>query len=915
MLLRYALRELLNHRRFVFFFVLNLSLGLAGFVILMMTRDALQNHFGQKLRDLLTADFQISTRESVDEPTFNRIDALLQDYLSNKINKPFRLIRSTHLETVSVLQAGNYSKLVRVLGVDEHFPLYGQWRIHRDDPVPERTINGNERFAQLYQQQEIWLDQATAWSLGLKLGQSVTIGQSEFLFAGVVDQHPARSLGFSALLPTVYVARDHLAQSGLLTTGSRWQWRLNYRIEQLVNAPPPRLPSSQQPSGALPSVHYAPIEESPRLNALISDLQKDWIAQLSSAIQKDEGEASLFAITVPAQSNERIQNLIEQFSGSLNLISLIGLFFSGLGLFYLYRYFMLVRLPSLAIAQTLGMSRWQAFGLWFWQLLILTALALLVALMIGMLWQTLGLAWVGKTLGLELQSAIQPWTLLAFGALTLLTVVVFTLPIMVAVRALKPLVLLRLLPGEIPNLASDARYGSAREKRRRRLAILPALMLLWFCAVGLVGVSLGSLFFAGLMAVIGAIVMLGNVAINLLHRYCGAFNLSIRLSVRALYGRKSAVLSGLLAIGLGAFLMALLPPLVATLREEARTPRQSALPTFFLFDIQSEQMAPLQSFVAKQQSAYPQIRLMHLSPQIRARLTHINDQSINDINVRERIEAGQRQFIAQGVNLSFRDQLTATETLVAGTPIKTPTSPTEPIEISLEERFSQRLGVQVGDRLTFWVHGVVMNTRVTNIRKVHWNSFQPNFFIEFPSGVLESAPKTWVANLSGIPPDHRQSLQAELARAFPNISAIDVGGLVEEVLTLANQVVLAVYGLAMIALITGLTVLGSVAHNEVESATSELALIKVLGANRAQTRMRILVQFVLPTAFFMSLGVLLALLLIQSLAQAFLQTSAVIVWRDIALLLGLMVVMVLPIFFGLNRKVYNIKPLVLLNAD
>ena len=58
---------------------------------------------------------------------------------------------------------------------------------------------------------------------------------------------------------------------------------------------------------------------------------------------------------------------------------------------------------------------------------------------------------------------------------------------------------------------------------------------------------------------------------------------------------------------------------------------------------------------------------------------------------------------------------------------------------------AQRLGIDVGARLTFDVQGVPIEAEVTSLRKVDWQSFTTNFFVVFSPGALDGAPATFVA--------------------------------------------------------------------------------------------------------------------------------------------------------------------------
>ena len=82
--------------------------------------------------------------------------------------------------------------------------------------------------------------------------------------------------------------------------------------------------------------------------------------------------------------------------------------------------------------------------------------------------------------------------------------------------------------------------------------------------------------------------------------------------------------------------------------------------------------------------------------------------------------------------------------------------------IFMEEGFAERFGIKIGDTLEFDVQSVPISGKVVNFRKVNWNSFQPNFFISFQPGVLEEAPKVFIAALSNVSKTERLGLLWEV---------------------------------------------------------------------------------------------------------------------------------------------------------
>ena len=74
----------------------------------------------------------------------------------------------------------------------------------------------------------------------------------------------------------------------------------------------------------------------------------------------------------------------------------------------------------------------------------------------------------------------------------------------------------------------------------------------------------------------------------------------------------------------------------------------------------------------------------------------------------------------------------------------------QPVEISVEQKYAKSLEIDLNDELEIEVGGVPILAKVVNIRRVRWTSFQPNFFVQMQPGVLDQAPKTFIATLNDL---------------------------------------------------------------------------------------------------------------------------------------------------------------------
>lgn len=156
----------------------------------------------------------------------------------------------------------------------------------------------------------------------------------------------------------------------------------------------------------------------------------------------------------------------------------------------------------------------------------------------------------------------------------------------------------------------------------------------------------------------------------------------------------------------------------------------------------------------------------------------------------------------------------------------------------MERGFADRNGAKLGDRLAFDVQGIPVEGRVTSIRRVRWTDFHPNFFMEFQAGVLEDAPKTWLASVTATkgPPDAKARLLRDLLDENPEISAIDVGRALEKAGEAARAVAAPTQGAAWAATAIAFVVLAATVMHALRARRREFDVQKLVGANASLIR-------------------------------------------------------------------------------
>jgi putative ABC transport system permease protein len=117
----------------------------------------------------------------------------------------------------------------------------------------------------------------------------------------------------------------------------------------------------------------------------------------------------------------------------------------------------------------------------------------------------------------------------------------------------------------------------------------------------------------------------------------------------------------------------------------------------------------------------------------------------------------------------------------------------------------------------------------------------PNFFFIFPKKLLENLPRTWMTSLYI---GHQEiSLERKLVQRFPSISLIEVGRLVEQVQTIANQISKSMLPLIGMCLVSGLFAVLSGIRATSQDREEEEQLLRIIGVEKMRIRLTNVTEF------------------------------------------------------------------------
>ncbi|MGE4606527.1 MAG: FtsX-like permease family protein [Myxococcota bacterium] len=851
-----AVRELQNDPRFALFFAINLALGLSGFVVL----DALESSVAYELqgrsKTFLGADISVSSSRPLTGDERRAFDAAAGAESTSDWVELFSMASGTGAGMRT--RAGPKTAVGSVNGARAR--LVEIRAIDSSFPLYGQIVLDGVGPAGSDERSRLgaggtWVDRLLLAQLGVEVGDVLKIGSAMFEIQHRVGRDTGRMGGDLGIAPRIYISLDRLEATGLIVTGGLASYRHLIRL------------ADDQDSEAIAL----------RMRQLVSDPTIRVRSHQSAARELARGFATV--------------------NDYLGLISLIAVFLAALGASHLFREFLSRRVRDVAILLCLGATRMRAQGVFVAQVWLLALAAALFATFIA----AIVLPLAGDAAAALSSAAISPRvgarSLALALALALAGSTAACLPLLLRIRSLRPAEL----------FVEHAR--PSLETGRDLLLLAPALMLFWAAAIWRVDdLRVGSLF-TGLFALALAVfALLGRALLQGLDALPRPGRIGARLALRHLSRARASALGGFVSIALCAFLVSLAPQLQGAIQQDLDPPDGGRLPSLFLFDIQPEQLDDLTLHVADRG-----LELRKPSPLVRARLETVKGQPAG------RRSRGRTYNLTYPLAVAGERDPDGSERLIAGTPFGASTraageSEAEPAQVSLEHSFAARLGIGIGDTLSFDVQGVPIFGRITSLREVHWNSFQPNFFIAFARGVLEQAPQTMLASLPPLVEADRERLQASIVERFPNISVIDVTAAVRQMLGLLGRLQWALQSTASVSLIVGMVLIYAVARDQARARRAETNLLKVLGADFRTVRSAVDIEFGLLGALATALGIAASVAASAVLANFALEANWTINWLPL-LLVGTAAPILCVLTARLaTRKVLRESPLALLQA-
>jgi putative ABC transport system permease protein len=492
----------------------------------------------------------------------------------------------------------------------------------------------------------------------------------------------------------------------------------------------------------------------------------------------------------------------------LGLTAMLAVILSAVAIALSTRRYTERHLDGYAVMRCLGARQARLFSLFAWEFLLLALIASAIGCALGFLGQAAIAAWLSNLIAASLP---QPgaWPAAQGLATGLALLSGFALPPLLQLKGVPAVRVLRRETGA-PRRGALAVYVLG-------LAAVFGLLLWQAGEPKLAGYVFGG--FAGAVVVFAAA---GYGTLRLIGRFGGAGSVSWRYGLANLMRRPRANTVQIVALALGLTAILLLTFVRSDLLESWRRRLPPDAPNRFVVGIQPEQKQPLAEFFRAAGLEPPE-----LFPLVRARLVGINGHAVSaqdyaderarrqverEFNVTDMTDLPPDNQVSQGAWFSRHDLDTGA--------------------VSVEHWIAERLGIALGDRLEFEAAGRTFSAPVTSIRKLEWDTMRPNFFFITTPALLRELPTTYMTGFHA--PTGEAELTVRLSRAFPNLTVIDVGSIFKQVRTMMDQVIRAVQFVFMFALVAGMLVLYAALLATQDERAQEAAVMRALGASRAQ---------------------------------------------------------------------------------
>jgi putative ABC transport system permease protein len=766
-----AAREMHSSRGKFFFVILSVAIGVAALTGVRGFSASFRSSLLNRARSIMAADlsarmFQQPTPEQqkgLDEIAASGVEITPVTELLSMASSP---------RTLDPL-------LVSLKAVDPAmYPFYGE--VELAPAAPLKSVLTSDTVA---------VADDLLVRLNLKVGDQLKIGTALFRIGSVVVNEPDRLSSNFAAGPRVLISREGLDASGLLAPGSHAGQRYLFKVPK------------------------------PRNGAPISDKA---VADLKARLEKLLPEAQIIDYR---ETNPALTQGLDRATSLLSLMSLVALVLGAIGVAMAMRAHLQQRLDTIAIMKSLGARSGQVIKIYLLQTLLLGAAGGVLGVALGVGVQLSFPYFLAKLIHVDTELHVQLATVVTGLAVGILTTLLFTLPPLLDIRGVRPILILRRAVED----NDDPFIAGIWRKITKNLAQIGAavLILAGLAAIATTlsdSVIVGQLFSVGLVLVLGVLLLASAAVLAGLRFFLSKTRLHLPSAVRHglanLYrpGNPSAAL--LAALGMGVMQIMTVYLVQQAVVTELHISAAPNLPNVFLIDITNGEVGGIRTLLKAQHSVTAEPELL---PVVSSRVIDIDGVPADTAKLKN----FPRRML-RSISLTWSESAPPGTKVVEGT--WWAADEKKPV-VAIEQRQAQRLGVHVGSHITFAAQDTQIVATVAALTKADGqHAFSRAEFI-LPQSVLAGLPVVWYGGVH-VDPAHVGELQRALYNAFPTVTVINVAQALETVRAVVIQITYVIQFLAAFSIFAGVIILASSIAGTRYRRIREVVVLKTLGATR-----------------------------------------------------------------------------------
>jgi len=690
-----------------------------------------------------------------------------------------------------------FTRLSQIFATEAAYPFYGQIKT-----IPSLA------YGDFQLGKGALIDQSVMDQFGLSVGDSLHIGLKSYAIVGGMTSIPGQAQAGSFFGPRIFIPLQGIEQTGLLERGSRVEY-LRYFT-------------------------YSPEDDPAEVRVALDSLRN----------------VSSFGYDDVEERRSEVSSAIEQLSDFLNMIGFIALLLGGLGIGSSMFVYILEKVPQIAILKCIGVKGRDAILIFLIQSLVMGILGASGGALVGVGIQQLLPFLITDFLPVELELFVS-WSSVSIGIFVgvLVTLLFAGLPL-VDLTQISPLQTLR---------QSVIKVDEALSKGR---LIVFGLLLsgIWLYGFWMLGsVEAASWFSLGVIVLSGIMVLISWGMMRLTRTFIRpSWSYDFHQGMSNLYRPQNQTTTLLLTFGLGITLISSLYLTQDLLLSALNFSTSDEIPNVAFYDIQSDQNDGVNAIINELDHT-----LLQNVPIVTMRLSGMGGKQVTEI-LADSNRTARRWALQREYRSTYRDQLIDTETLIEGEfipeyQLDLGNLSASLVPITVSSDLMDDLDASVGDTLVWNVQGIEISSYISGIREVNWDEPQPNFFVVFPNGVLNYAPQFFATTVRSPSRSEALVLQQRIVQQYPNISALDIGLLIESFRDFLNQITFVIQFIGLFSIITGLIVLAGAAASSRFQRLKEAQLLRVLGAQKPLIKRILFIEFFTIGSLSSILGIGLSL--------------------------------------------------------